>query len=132
MAGSMKKGLLYGALLIAGVTLGMQLSEDGINETYSGNVIRGNQSGTAAVEQFTVPDVSSSQVSRPDEPGQALYEESVSDLSVAPEELLLPPPPGSAVDRLADKTAQLLQQASQRGIHWVASLFGPGEDPTQD
>ncbi|WP_068784894.1 hypothetical protein [Paenibacillus phocaensis] len=44
-----------------------------------------------------------------------------------PADLLMPPSSPPAVDRFADKAAHLLQQASQKSIHWVASLFGPGE-----
>ncbi|MDU2243435.1 MAG: hypothetical protein E7E23_22975, partial [Paenibacillus sp.] len=44
-----------------------------------------------------------------------------------PADLLMPPPSPPAIDRFADKAAHLLQQASQKSIHWVASLFGPGE-----
>lgn len=44
-----------------------------------------------------------------------------------PADLLMPPPSPPAIDRFADKAAHLLQQASQKSIHWVASWFGPGE-----
>ncbi|MCM3698585.1 hypothetical protein [Paenibacillus macerans] len=40
-----------------------------------------------------------------------------------PADLLLPPQTPPTVDRFADKAAHLLQQASQKSIHWVASLF---------
>lgn len=132
MASSMRKGLLYGALLIAGVTLGMQLSENGMNETYSNNLTQGSQSGTIAAEQSTVSDTPTPRISLPEELDTVVYDDSVSTLNAGPEELLLPPPTGSAVDRLADKTAHLLQQASKQGIHWIASLFGPNAETTQE
>lgn len=44
-----------------------------------------------------------------------------------PADLLLPPQPPPPVDRFADKAAHLLQQVSQKSIHWVASLFDQTE-----
>jgi hypothetical protein len=41
----------------------------------------------------------------------------------SPGQLLLSPAPQTSVDRFADKTGELLQNASRKGIDWVVSLF---------
>ncbi|WP_223067164.1 hypothetical protein [Paenibacillus caui] len=41
-----------------------------------------------------------------------------------PGQMLLQPSPQTAVDHFADKTGELLQDASQKSINWVVSLFG--------
>lgn len=43
--------------------------------------------------------------------------------TLAPEQILIPQERNRPVDVLADKTAGLLQQASQKSIRWVVSLF---------
>lgn len=43
--------------------------------------------------------------------------------TTSPEQLLIPEEQKPTVDQLADKTAGLLQQASQKSIRWVVSLF---------
>ncbi|WP_405173303.1 hypothetical protein [Paenibacillus sp. FSL H8-0260] len=46
----------------------------------------------------------------------------------SPEQILIPEEQKPTVDVLADKTAGLLQQASQKGIRWVVSLFASAEN----
>ncbi|MNI30014.1 hypothetical protein D3C73_838430 [compost metagenome] len=58
-------------------------------------------------------------------------QQQVTQPNPTPAELLLPAPTEPAVDRFADQTAHLLQEASRKGIHWFASLFGPST-PTTD
>ncbi|KAI7250920.1 hypothetical protein KC345_g11615 [Hortaea werneckii] len=48
--------------------------------------------------------------------------------TVSPEQILIPEVQKPTVDVLADKTAGLLQQASQKGIRWVVSLFDSSEE----
>ncbi|WP_151735929.1 hypothetical protein [Paenibacillus tengchongensis] len=48
--------------------------------------------------------------------------------TLSPEQILIPDDRKPTVDRLADKTAGLLQHASQKGIRWVVSLFASAED----
>jgi hypothetical protein len=45
-----------------------------------------------------------------------------------PEQILIPEEQKPTVDVIADKTAGLLQQASQKGIRWVVSLFDSTEE----
>lgn len=45
-----------------------------------------------------------------------------------PEQILIPEEQKPTVDVIADKTAGLLQQASQKGIRWVVSLFDSAEN----
>lgn len=47
---------------------------------------------------------------------------------ISPEQILIPEEQKPTVDVLADKTAGLLQQASQKGIRWVVSLFDSSEE----
>ncbi|WP_340025227.1 hypothetical protein MHI24_08620 [Paenibacillus sp. FSL K6-1096] len=59
-------------------------------------------------------------------PQQEVKEDNTSSLS--PEQILIPEEQKPTVDVLADKTAGLLQQASQKGIRWVVSLFDSSEE----
>ncbi|OKP78431.1 hypothetical protein A3844_05030 [Paenibacillus helianthi] len=47
--------------------------------------------------------------------------------SMSPEQILIPEEQKPTVDKLADKTAGLLQEASQKSIRWVVSLFDSAE-----
>ncbi|MHA6530391.1 hypothetical protein [Paenibacillus sp. BAC0078] len=58
-----------------------------------------------------------------------LPQQEVKDYSTkSPEQLLIPEEQKPTVDKLADKTAGLLQQASQKSIRWVVSLFDSAEE----
>ncbi|WP_379161072.1 hypothetical protein [Paenibacillus sp. sgz5001063] len=48
--------------------------------------------------------------------------------SMSPEQILIPEEQKPTVDKLADKTAGLLQEASQKSIRWVVSLFDSAEE----
>ncbi|WP_150266456.1 hypothetical protein [Paenibacillus tepidiphilus] len=48
--------------------------------------------------------------------------------TMSPEQILIPDSQKPTVDVLADKTAGLLQQVSQKGIRWVVSFFDSAED----
>lgn len=62
-------------------------------------------------------------------PTTNLPQQVVSDYSTqTPEQILIPEEQKPTVDVLADKTAGLLQQASQKSIRWVVSLFGSAEE----
>lgn len=52
----------------------------------------------------------------------------VDNSTLTPEQILIPEEQKPTVDVLADKTAGLLQQASQKSIRWVVSLFGSAEE----
>lgn len=170
-----RRGILYGILLVAGITLGMQLSDSGSAEQtdylrngwYSpyvyNNVMQPGQTGQTGVLNPTPnPGYGSAgsggtangYVPGYDNPGYATgygtgngagYGTggdigSVPDYTAnygvqpngsrvqTPADLLMPEPEPPAVDRFADKTAGLLQQLSQKGIHWFASLFGPSNE----
>ncbi|SET66793.1 hypothetical protein [Paenibacillus sp. NFR01] len=49
------------------------------------------------------------------------------DSTLSPEQILIPDGQKPTVDVLADKTAGLLQQVSQKSIRWVVSLFDAAE-----
>lgn len=170
MAKTMRKTLVYGILLAAGVMLGMQLAESGTSTIYG----PGFQTGGTAINGQTIPSYYGSELQQnapsawpantaPVWPGSqssgatpgtgnsygAGYGYGITSPGAGnpsagtpaaggqtgqpygdsalqtPADLLLPPQTPPAVDRFADKTAHLLQQVSQKSIHWVASLFGP-------
>jgi hypothetical protein len=61
-----------------------------------------------------------------------LAQQEVKDYSnsttLTPEQILVPQEQKPTVDVLADKTAGLLQEASQKGIRWVVSLFASTDE----
>lgn len=60
---------------------------------------------------------------------ESLPQQEVPDYSTkTPEQILIPEEQKPTVDVLADKTAGLLQQASQKSIRWVVSLFDSAEE----
>ncbi|MEK4060210.1 MULTISPECIES: hypothetical protein [unclassified Paenibacillus] len=60
---------------------------------------------------------------------EQLPQQEVKDYStLTPEQILIPEEQNRGVDVLADKTAGLLQQASQKSIRWVVSLFDSVEE----
>ncbi|KHL91706.1 hypothetical protein QW71_33230 [Paenibacillus sp. IHB B 3415] len=59
----------------------------------------------------------------------SLPQQEVKDYTtLSPEQILIPGEQKPTVDVLADKTAGLLQQASQKSIRWVVSLFDSSEE----
>ncbi|RCX22734.1 hypothetical protein DFP94_101317 [Fontibacillus phaseoli] len=180
MAKTLRKSMFYGILLVAGVTLGMQMSETGAGQngfqqngiwtangwqaaSSSNGAVNGpfyqTQSGQAgnvnpyANGQYNngqyniggngnpnnngnqsadgVSGVSPSQGSTAQNwtsQGGYNWQTSGYDMLQTPGDLLLPEPAAPAVDRFADKAANLLQQASRKSIHWFASLFGPSTE----
>ncbi|MEF2964765.1 hypothetical protein V3851_02900 [Paenibacillus sp. M1] len=170
----LRRTMLYGILLVAGVTLGMQMSEPGPVETgleqngswtpaagagwpnynpYSGAaqpsygnpagqtgnngmVWYGNGYGAQGVTPGgTVNGVPGGIQGGYNAAGNGtMYDDSYyygqmsGETTQTPADLLLPQPESPAVDRFADKTAQLLQQVSRKSIHWFASWFGPSPE----
>lgn len=172
MAKMFRKTLVYGLLLAAGVTLGMQLAESGTTSVFGPGFQTGGTTvgtngpsmaypypqpqpqqysngwtagstpvwttgqGNAAPQGTTggynpatgygyAPTSSGTAAPSPTADGSAAP---VGGQAMqTPADLLMPPPSPPAIDRFADKAAHLLQQASQKSIHWVASLFGPDE-----
>ncbi|OKP97249.1 hypothetical protein [Paenibacillus sp. P46E] len=58
-----------------------------------------------------------------------LPQQEVPDYSrMSPEQILIPDEQKPTVDKLADKTAGLLQEASQKSIRWVVSLFDSAKE----
>lgn len=139
MSSYVKKLFLYGILLIAGVTFGMQLAESGNKDTYGSgwNQLPQTQNPQYQVQQsqqvqgqpqgqqqpqLQYPD---SNVNGPVSSGSQQWQDG--QPITAPADLLLPATTKPSVDRFADKTANLLQQLSKQSIHFVASLFGTRE-----
>ncbi|WP_435924793.1 hypothetical protein [Paenibacillus sp. DYY-L-2] len=154
-----RRGILYGILLVAGITLGMQLSDSGSAEQtdywrngwYSpyvyNNVIQPGQTGQTGVFNPTPnPGYGNPGGATGYGTGNGAGYGTGGDIGSVrdytanygvqpngsrvqtPADLLMPEPEPPAVDRFADKTAGLLQQLSQKGIHWFASLFGPSNE----
>lgn len=172
-----RRGVLYGILLVAGITLGMQLSDSGnaeqtdyfqngrygpydygstlqsgqagMNNSYSNpGYVSAGGGGTANgyASGYGFPGVATGNGTGsatgygtghgtgygavggigPGTDDLAIYGGGLNESRVqTPADLLMPDPEPPAIDRFADKTAGLLQQASRKGIHWFASLFGP-------
>ncbi|WP_433946065.1 hypothetical protein [Paenibacillus sp. SN-8-1] len=55
---------------------------------------------------------------------QTSQTQAASGVLQTPGNILIPASHKSPIDHLADRTGELLQQASQNGIKWVVSLFG--------
>ncbi|RRJ66752.1 hypothetical protein EHV15_30340 [Paenibacillus oralis] len=184
MAKTMRKTLLYGILLAAGVTLGMQLADSGtatvygpgysggeagangangangqLPQAYGGGVPgyassawpanpasgwSGWQGGSAATgagygygnynyNYYGANGGYGTGTGSNGAPGSTSVNGGQTGPSggnsamQTPADLLLPPQTPPTVDRFADKAAHLLQQASQKSIHWVASLFDQTE-----
>ncbi len=169
MAKTLRKGMLYGVLLVAGVTLGMQLSDAGpdqsgltangawpTNAWSSGSAYNGAQAGMP--RQNMIPGYANGNVNASGygtvegngynegyynngnlynngQYANGQYTDSGQfgngangGMIRTPGDLLLPQPEAPAVDRFADKAANLLQQVSRKGIHWFASWFGPSAE----
>lgn len=133
MSNDFKKLFLYGVLLVAGVTFGMQLAESGNKDTYGSSQyyvqqpqVQAQQIGQTQQTQQTQQIGQTGQVQQ----GQQLQAQSPPSTAptiTAPADILLPPATKPSVDKFADKTANLLQKLSKQGIDWVASLFGTAE-----
>ncbi|GIP20564.1 hypothetical protein [Paenibacillus sp. J22TS3] len=158
MKRTVRKMVLYGLILAAGATLGMQLSGTslgnqaspvrpntiaGTGATASGQTSGGQlpaqtggwllqpvaggqglalvpaaQDGQAPLQQATQQAVSQQSTQ------QAVQSQAATGALQTPGTMLLPEAQQTPIDRFADRTGQLLQQASQSGIKWVVSLFG--------
>lgn len=160
-----RKTLLYGILLVAGATIGLQLADTAPANSAAGAVIypaqqyiqQGGAPLPANILQ-TNPQQGSVQQGNPQQlvqgegnanlnnPNAAAYQaqsgqyaqsgqsqqfiqqpvqtQTVPEVLQTPGNILLPAPPKSPIDHLADRTGELLQQVSQNGIKWVVSLFG--------
>lgn len=153
MGKSLKNMLLYGILLTAGVTLGMQLSEPAPANQQNSGALGSQVDGTwtqqindsagnpiKEVYTFITPEGKTGyfMVPEPAEASEAGAGGALEQLPVSPgdemsglqtpSDLLLPDPQAPVVDRFADKTASLLQQLSRRSINWFASWFDSGEE----
>ncbi|WP_194434129.1 hypothetical protein [Paenibacillus segetis] len=115
----MRNGLMYGILLVVGVAVGMQMAESGTQSTYGPNL---NNGATTVTSQGVAPSVDNSAPKSTAQPKPVPTVAPVAS-NQTPADLLLPPPSQPSVDQFADKTAELLQHLSKKGIHWVASLL---------
>ncbi|MWV45316.1 hypothetical protein GRF59_16975 [Paenibacillus sp. HJL G12] len=107
-----------------GVLIGMQLAGSGGTQQDSGkNAVYTDQQSVraAAAAQVPVPRKSSNQFKVEEQQPEQVE---VKDMgSQTPEEILSTNTNKPTVDVLADKTAGLLQDLSQKGIRMVVSLF---------
>jgi hypothetical protein len=81
-----------------------------------------------ATGAYTVVPVQQPGTGTADNTGSLPQQEVKDFATLSPEQLLIPEEQKPTVDVLADKTAGLLQQASQKGIRWVVSLFDSSEE----
>jgi hypothetical protein len=140
VAKTVRNGIIYGILLIAGVTFGMQMADSGSQTTFGPGLNGGlyyadQQTGTyvpvSVPLNVTVPTNTPQQPilptpsTAPTSPTSSIPPATQSERMQTPADLLAPAPPQRSVDVLADKTAQLLQKLSKQSIHWVASLLDP-------
>lgn len=123
-----------GASRISGPVSGGGGIQQPANQVYEGDTDaswNGAQRGDAARPMpATQEGALSSPVSSPayDElSGWTSFQPPAPEQLLTPDRLLLPVPEQASVDRIADKTANLLQQVSKRGIYWIASLFTSDE-----
>lgn len=119
MARTMRNGLMYGILLVVGVAFGMQMAESGTQSNYGPSLDNG---AGAVTSQGVAPYADNIVPKSTMQPKPAPTIAPVAS-NQTPADLLLPPPSQPSVDQFADKTAELLQHLSKKGIHWVASLL---------
>lgn len=72
---------------------------------------------------YTLPAGVQQQTAVPRLSGELPQQETEDYSTLTPEQILIPQEQNRPVDVLADKTAGLLQQASQKSIRWVVSFF---------
>lgn len=108
-----KRIFVFMVLIIFGILLGMQIAGSGL--------------GNLDKQEFDLP--SAGEITKPVIQQETIaVEEQVMVQTkpqiITPREVLVTDPGKEpAVDLFAEKTAGLLQQASQNGIRWVVSLF---------
>ncbi|RUT36456.1 hypothetical protein EJP77_05655 [Paenibacillus zeisoli] len=175
MKRTFRKTILYGLLLVAGATIGIQLADtapanmaagtgmvtaqqyiqqggtalsanslqpnQGQGSTVQGSVVQGGV--VQGNPQQSVQGVGSGNLNNPNAAGyqaqngqyiqsgqpqqfiqQQVQTQDTSGVLQTPGNILLPASPKTPIDHFADRTGELLQQASQNGIKWVVSLFG--------
>ncbi|GGF83498.1 hypothetical protein [Paenibacillus aceti] len=157
MSRKMRRAVFYMVLLAAGVTLGMQMGEPGtspsgaynpsyaqVNTGHGGVWSNGYEYGSTGNQPAWTNGNGSPgyQGIAPGYPGNGYYIDPQSQAGSpqhqqqlpgtgampTPGQLLMPPAEAPAVDQIADKTANLLQQMSKRGIRWFASWFGTDKE----
>lgn len=107
-----------------GTVTGLQVQSDG----KGGYIYVPVTLAPSAVPQVQTPAAEQPAAGTPSSPASA-QQQTVPNYSstLTPGQILIPGEHKSTVDELADKTAGLLQHASQRGIRWVVSLFDSSE-----
>ncbi|OZB91645.1 hypothetical protein [Paenibacillus sp. XY044] len=125
-----KKVCVLGIWAGIGVLVGMQLASPDAPapgpqaaQTAAAAVQTGPQKGASSQQQLSQPRQSSNRFKAADEQPQQEQVEVQDWHEKTPEQLLVDQSGTPTVDVLADKTAGLLQQLSQKGIRLVVSLF---------
>lgn len=171
MKRTFRKTLLYGLVLVAGATIGIQLADTAPanmaagagmypaqqyiqqggtalpanslqansvqGSTMQGSVVQGNpqqlvqgggvgSSNNPGASAYQAQNGQYVQQGQPQQFIQQLVQQTQDTTGAlqTPGNILLPAPPKTPIDHFADRTGELLQQASQNGIKWVVSLFG--------
>ena len=109
-----KRLFMFMVLILFGILLGMQIAGSGLDTL--------DKQGTElpSAGELTKPVMQQETVLLEEKPVIVQTRPQV----ITPREVLVTEPGKEpAVDRFAEKTAGLLQQASQSGIRWVVSLF---------
>ncbi|QWU15021.1 hypothetical protein SAMN04487895_109225 [Paenibacillus sophorae] len=110
----------------AGTVTGLQVQSDGrggyvyVPVTLAPSAVPQAQPSAAPAAQQPAAGASSPPASLPQLPAGNYS-------TLTPGQILVPGEHKSTVDTLADKTAGMLQNASQKGIRWVVSLFDSTE-----
>lgn len=114
MSSFAKRLFMFMVLILFGILLGMQIAGEGLDSSDK----KGAELPSAG--ELTKPVMQEETVLLEEKPVIVQTRPQV----ITPREVLVTEPGKEpAVDRFAEKTAGLLQQASQSGIRWVVSLF---------
>ncbi|CAM2833533.1 hypothetical protein PASE110613_03380 [Paenibacillus sediminis] len=105
-----KRIVLFGCLIAIGMFIGMQLATSGIENIYGPGIHE------SAVQMEPQAPIKKTDIAERKEQAKQVEQVNVPQ-TIRPVESNPP------VDQLADKTAGLLQQLSQKGIRFVVSLF---------
>lgn len=109
-----KRLFVFMVLIICGILFGMQIAGSGLA------TLDKQSTDVPSAGELTKPVTQQATVALEEEPVIVQTKPQI----VTPREVLVTEPGKEpAVDRFAEKTAGLLQQASQSGIRWVVSLF---------
>ncbi|MFD1772876.1 hypothetical protein [Paenibacillus rhizophilus] len=107
----------------SGAVTGLQVQSDG----KGGYIYVPVTLAPSSAPQVQTPAAGQPAAGTPSSPASLPQQTVPNNTTLTPGQILIPGEHKSTVDALADKTAGLLQHASQKGIRWVVSLFDSSE-----